>query len=282
LAAIKPLQAFLSDKQNVIRIGTKNFTEQLILGELIAKLIERNTNLNVIKKFNLGGTLVCHNAIMRGEIDLYPEYSGTAYVVILKKPVIKDTSQVWQTIKQAYAKKFQLMWLNPFGFNNTNALAVRESFAKQYHLITMSDIVPIANRLSIGVSGDFIDRPDGYQGLIRVYGLKFNSVRLMDPGLMYKAIALNQVDVIMAYSTDGRIPNYHLVILQDDKHLFPPYEAAPIVRKDILKQHPEIINALTPILGKITNQAMQKLNYEVDVLKKSPANVAEKFLNTLH
>jgi osmoprotectant transport system permease protein len=270
----------LKSNPNRVIIGTKNFSEQLILGELLAQTVEKKTQLQVIRKFNLGGTFVCHHAIVSGQIDLYPEYTGTSYAVILKQSQLKDPTQVYNYVKAAYQQRYNLIWLGVFGFNNSNAVAVSKAFSRQYHIITLSDLTKLAPRLTIGVPPDFLERPDGFLGLKETYHLHFGSVRLMDPGLMYQAIYLHQLDAIMAFSTDARIIAYNLFTLKDDRHLFPPYFAAPIVRGDVLKKHPEIASALNLLTGKINNQVMQHLNYQVDVLKKSPHSVARLFLKS--
>lgn len=261
-----------------IRIATKNFTEQYILGYLMSDLIESRTGLKVIKKFNLGPTDICQAALERGEIDLYPEYTGTAYLVVLKRPYQGNAEQIYQQVKTDYQNQYQITWLSPFGFNNTQTLAVNADLAKKYNLKTISDLTPIAKNLIFGAPAEFMERPDAYPGLQRVYHLQFAQIRQMDPGLMYKAIANHNVDVIMAFSTDGRIAKYNLVTLQDDKNLFPPYQAAPIIRSAVLQAHPEILTALQPLEGLIDDKTMQQLNYKVDVEKQAPDFVAKNFL----
>lgn len=271
-------QAWQRQQENTICIATKNFTEQFILGYLITDLIEAKTNLHVDKKFNLGSTAICQRAMEKGEIDIYPEYTGTAYELVLKKQNPGTPKQIYQTVKTDYAKQYNIIWLAPFGFNDTQTLTVRDDFAKQYHLETISDLVPLANHLIIGVPAEFMERPDGFPGLHKKYGLTFHQVRQMDPGLMYKAIKNNDVNVILAFSTDARIMAYDLKVLHDDKHLFPPYYAAPLIRAAVLKAHPEIATALQPLANLINDQTMQQLNYKVDVEKQSPELVARNFL----
>lgn len=266
------------NQSNTIIIGSKNFTEQYILAELMAQLIENDTHFTVVRKFNLGGTLFCQGALLRGDIDLYPEYSGTAYMVILKKKYTGDATQVYNDVTQAYQKQFQLAFLSPFGFNNTQALAVRQDFSSRYHVFTLSDLKTSAHQLSIGVPADFYKRPDGFISLEKYYGLQFKDVKLMDAGLMYQAIKNKDVDVIMAFSTDARIVAYHLALLQDNKHIFPPYDAAPVVRDQTLRAHPQIKYILNLLANRINNAQMQHLNYEVDIEKKSVAVVAREFL----
>lgn len=269
---------FHSNSKNTIRIATKNFTEQYILGYLMADMIEDRTNLKVEKRFNLGPTDICHAAMVKGDIDIYPEYTGTAYITVLKQNNLQHPEQIYPQVKNAYLQKFNILWLEPFGFNDTQAIAVREDFAENYHLQTISDLTPIAKNLTFGAPAEFIERADAFPGLKKVYGLQFGDIRQMDPGLMYQAIQNKNVDVIMAFSTDGRVNAYHLKILTDDKHLFPPYYAAPLIRAEVLHAHPEILSALQPLTGLLDDKTMQQLNYQVDVEKKSPEDVARNFL----
>lgn len=269
---------FYQTNKDSIRIGSKNFTEQIILGEMMADLLQANTNLRVLRNFNLGGTLFCHNALIHGEIDIYPEYTGTAYSVILRQHGLHEPAAVYDYVQQAYQKRFHVTWLKPFGFNDAQAIMVRQAFARQHRLTSISSLLPIAGGMSIAVPGDFIRRPDGYQGLKQTYGLNFAKVLIMSPGLMYQAIASKKVAAILGFTTDGRVRHYHLVQLTDNKHLFPPYYAAPLVRTEVLKRHPEIAKVLAKLAGKIDQQTMAKLNYAVDIEHKSPALVAETFL----
>ena len=261
-----------------VTVGSKNFTEQLIIAELMAQMIEARTRLDVGRKLNLGGTMICHTALTRGEIDLYAEYTGTALTAILKRPVVPDPSQAYETVKEAYAGGFQCEWLRPFGFNNTYALTVRGAFADAKGVRRISDLEPLAADIEAGFTAEFAVREDGYPGLRKTYGFGFGTTRDMDPGLMYTAIDREEVDVICAFSTDGRIAAYKLRTLEDDKAFFPPYYAAPVVRSDVLADHPEIRNALVPLAGLLDNETMQSLNLEVDENKREPAEVARSFL----
>lgn len=266
------------EHENQIRIGTKNFTEQLLLGEIMAQLLQAKSPLHVVRVFNLGGTLICHQALLKGEIDIYPEYTGTSYMLILKQSKLNDPISIYNYVRNSYQAEFNVRWLDNFGFNNNNVVVVREDLARNKHLTTISDLQKIAATLSIGVPPDAMERQDGYAGLRNKYHMKFDRVRLMDPGLMYKAINRKQLDSIMAFSTDGRILAYHLVILKDDLHLFPPYIAAPIIKISCLKKHPEVAGILNMLGGKLTREVMLNLNYQVDELKRSPAVVAREFL----
>ncbi len=261
-----------------VRIGSKNFTEQLILGELIAQLIEGQTDLSVDRRFNLGGTMICHEALVSGEIDLYVEYSGTGLTAILKAPVKSDPAETLEAVRAGYRRRFDVEWLTPFGFNNTYAVTVRSRDAKTKGWKTISDLAPRASKLRAGFTAEFAERPDGYPGLRKTYGLKFGSVRDLDAAIMYEAVARKQVDVICAFATDGRIAAYKLTPLEDDRHFFPPYYAAPIVRRAVLDRHSEIAETIHPLVGLLDDATMQRLNYEVDEKGRGPAAVAREFL----
>lgn len=261
-----------------IRIGAKNFTEQLILGELMAQLIEQHTDLKVQRRFNLGGTMICHGALQSGEIDLYAEYTGTALTAILKQSVIADPQQAYETVASAYRRRFSVDWLAPFGFNNTYAITVRQSDAASRKLRTISDLIDISATLQAGFTAEFSERPDGYPGLRRAYGLQFRQVRDFDAALMYQAIANREVDVICAFATDGRIAAFNLHPLRDDRGFFPPYQAAPVVRTEILIAHPQLRQTLALLAGLLDDATMQQLNFEVDKNQRRPSDVAGEFL----
>ena len=261
-----------------VRIGSKNFTEQLILGELMAQLIEVRTDLRVERRFNLGGTMICHGALESGEIDLYAEYTGTALTVILKQPVIADPARAYRTVDREYRQRFASEWLNPFGFNNTYAITVRKSDAASRDLRTISDLTAIAGTLRAGFTAEFSERPDGYPGLRRAYGLQFGEVRDFYPALMYQAIANREVDVICAFATDGRITAFDLQPLRDDRGFFPPYQAVPVIRTEVLQAHPELREVLGMLAGRLDDATMQELNFEVDEKQRRPADVAREFL----
>lgn len=259
-------------------IGSKNFTEQFILAEIMAQLIEAHTDLTVKRTINLGGTMICHQALVEGAIDIYPEYTGTALTAILKKTPLSDPQQAFAAVEAAYLNRFGVQWLQPFGFNNTYAISVRRSDALQHDWRRISDLTPAAPTLRAGFTAEFMERSDGYPGLRQAYGLAFRTTRDMDPGLMYKAIANNEVDVICAFSTDGRIPAYNLQLLQDDRSFFPPYFAAPVVRRKTLEKYPAIGPVLKKLAGLIDDQTMQQLNYAVDEEKRPLEEVARQFL----
>ena len=273
--AIYPL---CTNRKNTVVVGSKNFTEQYILSEMMADLITAKTNLRVTLKLNIGSTAILQAAMLKGDVDLYPEYTGTAYLVVLKRQKLLSAAQTYHIVKQQYEQRFNLTWLKPFGFSNAQTLAVRQDFAKRHHLTNLSELARISQRLLIAAPAEFLKRPDGLPGLRKIYGFTFKKILLMEPNLMYQAIANNDVEVIEVFTTDGRIVAYHLVPLQDNKYFYPPYYAAPVIRAATLKAHPEIATALAPAAGRIDQKTMQHLNYLVDVKKLSPAQVARNFL----
>ena len=277
--SVLPQISALSETQTrTIRIGTKNFTEQLILGELMAQLIEAKTDLIVERRFNLGGTMICHGALVNGEIGLYAEYTGTALTAILKQAVISDPEKAFQLVSAAYHNRFGLRWLKAFGFNNTYAITVRAQDAQKQGWACISDLHKVASELRAGFTAEFSERPDGYRGLAKVYDLRFSSIRDLDPSFMYDAITKGEVDVICAFATDGRIAAYNLKPLYDDRVFFPPYHAAPVLREETLQACPELRDVLSLLGGTLNNATMQRLNLDVDAKKMSPAEVAKAFL----
>ncbi len=273
---------FGTQSDNTVIVATKNFTEQFILGQMIVQMLQAHTDLNVETKFNLGATSLVQKALLRGDVDMYPEYTGTAYTVVLHQKKTGTPQQIFDYVKDEYQKRFHLTWLPPFGYNNTEAIIVKQSFAKQHQLNSISDLKAIDSNLTIGAPAGFLKRPDGFRGLKEVYGLNFKSIKQMNPGLMYQAIRTNSVNVIAGFSTDGRITAYHLKILKDNKHFYPPYYAAIVIREQTLKQHPQIYVALKPLFGLINDKTMQRLNYEADIEKKSPKLIAYEFLKQHH
>lgn len=261
-----------------IVVGSKNFTEQLLLGELMACLLEAETEFRVKRLFNLGGTMICHEGLVRGQIDLYAEYTGTALTAILKREVIADPDEAYGIVADEYLRKYRKEWLKPFGFNNTYAITVRQSFAEKHGLGTISELARLQGDLTAGFTAEFMEREDGYPGLREAYKLTFEDVREMDPGIMYQAIAQENVDVICAFATDGRIAAYGLKMLEDDAGFFPPYYAAPVVGTELLKAHPGVRGLLASLGGLIDDATMRRLNNEVDRQKRAPADVASEFL----
>jgi len=268
-------------QQKSIVIASKNFTEQLILGHMIADLLQAHTHLHVIKKLNLGTTSILTKALEKGEIDLYPEYTGTAYLVVLKHHAILSATQTWNRVKTAYQKR-HLTWLPPLGFNNAQTLAITETDAKKHHLHTLSDLRALAPTMTIAAPAEFIKRPDGLPGLKKAYQLTFKNIVAMQPDLIYPALSNHDVNVIEVFTTDGRIAAYHLRALEDDKHIYPPYAAAIVIRNAILKRYPNVKKALSPLYGSISNQTMQHLNYLVNVKHQTPSAVAKHYLIKKH
>jgi len=265
-----------------IVVGSKNFTEQVILGELLAQQIEGRTNLRVDRKLNLGGTLICHQALVAGQIDTYVEYTGTALTAVLKEPPSNDSARVYDTVRGAYKNQFGIEWTEPLGFNNTFAIIVRKADAQALKLKTISDAAPQTAHWTAGFGYEFIEREDGYTGLAKTYGLRFPSPpRVMDLGITYKAAAEKQVDFIAGNSTDGLIDALGLVVLEDDKHYFPPYDAVPLVRDAVVAKHPEVRQALKELGGKISEDQMRRLNYAVDGEHKDVKEVVREFLSSL-
>ena len=267
-----------NNQEKRIAIASKNFTEQVILGELFAQHIEAKTNLKVDRRLNLGGTFICHQGIVAGEIDIYPEYTGTAFTAILKNQPINDSKVVFQKVKQAYADQFGLTVMAPLGFNNTFAIIVRQQDAKQLGITTISDAAKYTPKWRAGFGYEFTQRADGFEGLAKTYGLKFaESPKSMDLGLTYRAIADKQVDLIAGDSTAGLISSLNLVVLKDDKHYFPPYDAVAIARKATLEKYPELNQVLKDLEGKISEDDMRRLNFMVDGEKRDVRQVVREF-----
>lgn len=262
-----------------LTVGSKNFTEQLILGEILAQQLERRLNLKVARKLNLGGTLLAQQALAAGQIDLYPEYTGTALTAVLKLPPSPDASIVLARVREQYRKRWNLEWLEPLGLNNSFAMVIRGPDARNNGLQTISDAARHPAGWALGVGYEFITREDGLAGLQKTYHLPLRgSPKTMDLGLLYKALEQNQVDMVAASLTDGMLSVLDAKVLQDDKRYFPPYEAAPVVRSDALAAHPGMREALSELDGKLPTSTMQKLNYQVDGKHRPVAQVAREFL----
>jgi osmoprotectant transport system substrate-binding protein len=261
-----------------ITIGSKFFTEQVILAELLAQHIEARTGIHVERKTNLGGTLLCQKALESGQLDLYVEYTGTALTAVLNETPNGDSNAIYRRVKKGYADRFNLEVTEPLGFENTFAMVVRGTDAHQFQLRTISDIVPLAPHWRAGVGYEFLERPDGYPGFSQRYGLRFASQpSVMDLGLIYRALVDKKVDIVAGNSTDGLIDALHLVALTDDRHYFPPYDAVPIVRRDTLAKFPQLRSALADLANKITAEDMRHLNAEVDANQRDAAAVVRVF-----
>ncbi|HKM43069.1 MAG TPA: glycine betaine ABC transporter substrate-binding protein [Limnochordia bacterium] len=264
--------------QTDLTIGGKNSTEQLLLVSIISDLIEAHTDLQVRQRPFLGGTLVTFQALLQGSLDGYVEYTGTGLTVMLDKDPIADPNAVYDLVKEDFAKRWDLIWMEPLGFNNIWAMTMRASHVAELGITKVSELEPYAQELVLGATHEFVERPDGYQGLQSVYGFAFAQTRTMDPGLTYQAVATGEVDIIDAYGTDGRILAFDLQPLIDDHGHFPPYHAVPLFRADVLRRHPEIIEVLQMLVGRLDDQTMRSLNYEVDSKKRDPLVVAREWL----
>ena len=264
-----------------IAIGSKDFGENIVVAEMYAQLIEAHTELKVERKLNMGGTFVNFEALKKGDIDMYPDYTGTALTAQLKMDVITDPDEAYRVVKAEFDRQFDLKWLEPIGFNNTYALAVTNEVYEEYGVETYSDLAAVSENLVFGAEHEFFDRQDGYDGLVDVYGFTFKNEPLkMNVALKYQAIGNGDMDVTDAFSTDGPIKQYNLKVLEDDKNFFPPYYVAPIVRKDTLAKHPEVEAVLNTLAGRIDEETMTGLNYRIDVEGDDIAVVAKEFLTS--
>ncbi len=262
----------------VIRVGSKDFTEQFIIGEMYALALE-NSGFKVERKINLGGTPVVHQGLLSKQIDLYPEYTGTGLLTVLKLPVNSDSKQVFDTLANAYKEKFNLVWLDPAPMNNTQALAMTKEGAQKFGIKTISDLAAKASELTMIGPPEFEMREDGLLGLKKAYGnFQLKAYKGVDSGLRYRGLVDKQADVAVAFGTDGEISAFNLVLLEDDKKIFPPYQVAPVVRQEVLDANPKIREILNAIAPKLTNSNMQTLNFQVTGQKKEPATVAKEFL----
>lgn len=277
VALASGMATYVGTKPNVV-VSSKSFSESMILAHMMADLIEAKTDLSVERRFCLGGTMICHGALESGEVDLYPEYTGTALTAVLHEPATSDPVEVFDTVAAAYHEQFAVKVLPPLGINNTYAIAVRSSEAKKKGWTRISDLRAGAEEMMAGWTSEFAERPDGYPGLVKHYGFEFGEAVDFDASLMYEAASKGEVDVIAAYSTDGRIDAYDLVLLEDDQHFFPPYYAVPVVREATLERYPQLEEVLNLLAGRLDNETMQRLNYEVDGHKRSPREVAREFL----
>jgi osmoprotectant transport system substrate-binding protein len=262
-------------------IGAKNFTEQVVLGELLAQEIEAKSNLKVERRFYLAGSYICQQALVSGRIDAYVEYTGTALTAILKQPVDRDPQRVLDTVRRLYASRYNIVVGQPLGFENTFAMVIRGEDARALHLTTLSQAARYTPAWRLGVGYEFEQRPDGLPGLSSAYGLKFSAApRTMDLGLLYRALNAHQVDMIAANSTDGPIQAFGLTALEDDRHYFPPYQAVPLVRAEALERWPQMQTALDALAGKITADDMRAMNEAIDGQHRDPAEVVREFRNS--
>ena len=263
---------------DVIRVGSKDFTEQLILGEIYALVLE-DAGYSVERKLNLGGTPVAQAALESGEIDLYPEYTGTGLLTVLKEPASSDPEAVYETVAGQYKDQFNLVWLEPSPMNNTQALAMTQEKSRELDITTISDFVEQASNLTLIGPPEFEVREDGLIGLKSGYGdFELKSYKAVDPGLRYKGLVDGEADVAVAFGTDGEISAFDLVVLEDDQQLFPPYQVAPVARQALLDANPEVAMVLNDLSPLITDEVMQSLNYQVTGEEREPEEVAQAFL----
>ncbi|MCB2298759.1 glycine betaine ABC transporter substrate-binding protein [Clostridium tagluense] len=266
-------------KTKKVVVASKPMTEQYILAEMITALIEGNTDIKVEKKLGIGGgTSNIQPAMIKGEIDIYPEYTGTGWLFVLKKDLIRDPVKLYEEVKKEYKAKYNIKWLGLYGFNDTYALAIKKSVADKLNINTYSDLASKSDSLKFGAEPDFYEREDGYKGLQKEYNFKFKEKRELDIGLKYEAINSDNVDVINAFSTDALLKKYDMKVIVDDKNFFPSYFASTLIREETLKKYPELENVLNKLQGKINDKEMIQMNYLVESEKKDPKDVAVEFL----
>lgn len=285
IAALTALSLAGCSRPARVVVGSKNFTEQVAPGEIVAQQIERTLHVPVERKLDLGGTLLAHQALVQGDIDVYPEYTGTALTAVLKLPPPQQgaggPAAVFATVSAAYLRQWRLVWLRPLGFNNTFAMIVRGETARTEHLATLSDAAR-AHPWRMGAGYEFRQRPDGLDGLLRTYHLRTEGDPIsMDLGLLYAALGSRRVDLIAANSTDGLASAMDVTVLEDDRHYFPPYQCAVVARQETLARFPKLRETLEAVSGKISDVEMRRLNYEVDGRHRPAAEVAAEFLRTL-
>lgn len=267
------------ERSDHIVIGSKNFTESLILAELMAQQIEAHTSLKVERRFYLAGTYICQQAMLAGRIDMYPEYTGTALTAILKQKPGGSEREVYQQVRSEYESRFGLTLGSPFGFNDTFAMEIRGEDARRLNIKTLSQAAAFASRWRAGFGYEFMERPDGYHGLAATYGLHFaEQPRVMDLGLLARALKDHQIDLAAGNATDGLIPALDLFVLEDDRHYFPPYQAVPVIREQAIRQHPGIGAVMAELGNKISDEEMQRLNYAVDGQHRDAKDVVRDFL----
>ncbi|GAA0178687.1 hypothetical protein SH2C18_16950 [Clostridium sediminicola] len=280
IALIMSISLFSCNKNNnKLVIASKPHSEQYILAEIITQLIEANTDIKVEQKLGIGGgTSNIHPAMVKGEIDIYPEYTGTGLLFVLKQELISDPNLLYEKVKKDYLEEYGIEWLDLYGFNNTFAIAVKKSVAEEYDLETYSDLAKVSENLTLGAEYDFYEREDGMPGLSKMYGFKFKDKKEIDIGLKYDAIGSDEVDIINVFSTDGLLKKYNLKVLKDDKNFFPAYQAATLIRKETLEKYPELKEILNKLSNQISDDEMIRMNYLVEKENKDPKDVAKEFL----
>jgi osmoprotectant transport system substrate-binding protein len=276
--ALVAMTACQTSKSGIV-VGCKNFTEQLVLGEIFKQMLEHDCRVPVDGRFYLAGTYICQQAILAGRIDVYPEYTGTALAAVLKQKASGDAAQVYEQVKQEYRQRFDLNVFPPLGFNNSFAMVMRGDDARRLGLTKLSQLAPEAPHIRLGVGYEFLERRDGYQGLVRAYDLKFaEAPRVMDLGLLYRALQNRAVDIVAGSNTDGLIAALGCVVLDDDRHYFPPYDAVPIARLQMLQSFPATAGVFERLAGRISAEQMRRMNFAVDGEKRDAAAVAREFL----
>jgi len=266
-------------EEKKVVIASKPMTEQFIIVEMLTALIESQSDIIVEQKMGIGGgTANIHPGMINGEIDIYPEYSGTGWLFVLKEELINDPEQLFSGVKEKYNSEYEIKWMEPYGFNNTFALAMDKDLSEEMKIETYSDLSSKSNELVFGAEYDFYEREDGLPGLKELYQFNFKNEVEMDIGLKYDAIKSKKVDVINAFSTDGLLLEYNLKVLKDDKYFFPSYQGATLVRNETLKKYPELESILKTLEGAISDEEMIYLNYQVDKENKDPKEVARNFL----
>ncbi|MBB2481839.1 osmoprotectant ABC transporter substrate-binding protein [Bacillus sp. APMAM] len=278
------LPGLSASSNKTINIGSMVTTESQILGYMEKYMIEHYTNLKVDIVNNLGSSIVLHQAMENGDVDISSvRYTGTDLPGALGMEPVKDPKEALKIVQKEFQKRFNQTWFDSYGFANSYAFTVSKDFAEKHHLQKVSDLKPLVNDLRLGVDNSWLKRKgDGYEGFVKEYGFEFGHTFPMQIGLVYKAVQSGKMDVVLAYTTDGRINAYNLKVLEDDKHFFPPYDASPVARNDVLKQHPELKKVLQKLVGKISTEKMQQLNYESDGKMKEPSTVAKEFLEKNH
>lgn len=280
LAALQ-LTACGPPRESQIVIGSKNFSEQAILGEIFAQRLEAKTSLHIERRFYLAGTFICQQAILAGRIDIYPEYTGTAVAAVLKETPQGSRQAVYDRVQSEYARQFDLRLGPPLGFDDTFAIVIRGEDARRLKLHSISQAAAYTPQWRPGFGYEFMERPDGYKGLAAAYGLRFaEAPRIMDLGLLTRALKGKQLDLIAGNTTDGLIPTLDLFVLEDDRHYFPPYEAVAVMRRQMLERHPEVGRALDDLAGKISDQDMQDMNFAVDGKHRDIKEVVREFLHS--
>lgn len=267
--------------RNAIRVGSKNFTESLIIAEIYAQTLER-AGYHVVRHLNLGSTEIAMQAMRRGDIDLYPEYTGTALIDVLHHAPVHDEAEMYRVVRAAFARDYAIAWLRPSPMNDSQGLATTRAIAQRFHIQTLSQLAPLANRLRLATIPEFLTRPDGLPGLQRLYGgFHFENVRTYDIALKYDALLSGHADVATAFTTDGAIASHDLVVLRDDRGLWPPYHVAPVVRMPVAKREPRLVAALDRISPHITSERAAQMNAAVEDQDQEPADVAARFLKAL-